>query len=146
MNQENYKKAREFIIKVNSFSNYKLKKIDDLTNIISLSFQFELQKEIEEISFTAKYIQGLMRVMKSASENPESIDIQNAKDDLTKNFEKIKEQLNIIVSKDDNTKLYFKKHFFEMTPEAFKNLNELLNDFEWIKIYSNALKRGEISE
>lgn len=146
MNQENYKKSREFVIKVNTFSNYKLKKIDDLTNIISLSYEYNLQKEIEEISFTAKYIQGLMRVMKSANENPEIPNIQNLKEDLTKNFEKIKEQLNIIISKDENTKFYFKKHFFEMTPESFKNLNDLLHDFEWIKIYSNEEKRSGIQD
>lgn len=144
MNQENYKKAREFIIKVNNFSNFKLKKIDDLTNIISISYQFNLQKEIEDISFTAKYIQGLMRVLKSARENPESINIQNAKEDLTKNFEKVKEQLSIIISKNEDTIFYFRKHFFEMTPDAFKNLNDLLQDLEWIKIYSNAEKRGEV--
>lgn len=144
MNQESYKQARELILKINVFSNYKLKKADDLTNIISLSFQHNLQKELEELSFSAKYIQGLMRILKLSNENPEAPNIEKAKEDLTKNLEEIKKQIHFIISNDENTKFYFNKHFLEMTNEAFKNLNDLLNDLEWVKIYSNALKRGEL--
>ena len=142
--RENYfKDSRELLKKVDEFSNYKLQRRDDLQIIFTEGVKEENNKPFEDLVFTAKYVQGLMKVMKMGQENSEVKSLEHVKADLTKNMEKVVVQIREIVSgSSQSDRDYIEKNFLQMTAEAFKNLNELLADLDWTKKYLNDLKRS----
>ncbi len=143
MSENYFKDSRELLKRVDEFSNFKLQKRDDLQIIFTEGVKEENNKLFEDLVFTAKYVQGLMKVMKMGQENSEVKSLEHVKSDLTKNMEKVVEQIREIVSESSQSdKDYIEKSFLQMTPDAFKNLNELLADLDWTKKYLNDLKRS----
>ena len=136
MNAENY--AGE----INNFSKQKLKRKDDLKTLIKICFTNEKPILLENLSFTAKYIRGLERVLKKGSMNPDISNLEQIKQDYMNNINKSVEQLREIISFTDvSTKNYFEETYLKLTHEGFKNLSELHEDLEWTKMYFNNQKR-----
>jgi hypothetical protein len=143
MNENYFKDSRELLKKVDEFSNFKLQRRDDLQIIFTEGVKEKNNKLFEDLVFTAKYIQGLMKVMKMGHENSEVKSLEHVKIDLTKNMEKVVEQIRQIISDSSQSdKEYIDKTFLQMNPDAFKNLNDLLYDLDWTKKYLNDLKRS----
>jgi len=136
MNAENYTEE------INDFSEQKLKRRDDLKTLIEICFTNEKPVLLEYLSFTAKYIRGLERVLKKGSMNLEIRNLEQIKQDYLSNINKSVEQLKEIISlANTNEKNYFEETYLKLTQEGFKNLNELLEDLEWTKMYFNDQKR-----
>lgn len=135
--------SRELLKKVDEFSNFKLLRRDDLQIIFTEGVKKENIKLFEDLAFTAKYVQGLMKVMKIGQENAEVKSLEHVKIDLAKNMEKVVDQIRqIIVGSSQSDKDYIEKNFLQMTALAFSNLNQLLSDLDWTKKYLNELKRS----
>ena len=131
---------------VDSFSNSALKKRDDLHKLFDEIIRNQRHSLLEEVSFTAKYVKGLMRVLKGVVSNPEIENMEHVKNDLSHNMNKILDLLKEAVSEsDESTRNYFNAEYFQMTQESFKNLNDLLSDLEWTKRYLNHQKRQNAS-
>lgn len=127
---------------VEQFANNKLKRKKDLETLVRLSYENEKTKEFEDLSFTAKYIIGLQRVLKKGNTNPEVTNLEQIKKDYSSNFEKVVVQFKeILSSSSEEIKNYFHKTYLELNQESFINLNELLEDLEWTKMYLNKKKR-----
>jgi hypothetical protein len=136
MDAENYTKE------INDFSEQKLKRRDDLKTLIEICFKNEKPVLLENLSFTAKYIRGLERVLKKGSMNLEINNLEQIKQDYLSNINKSVEQLKEIISlANTSDKNYFEETYLILTHEGFKNLNELLEDLEWTKMYFNNQKR-----
>ena len=143
MSENYFKDSRDLLKKVDEFSEFKLQRRDDLQILFTEGVKEENKKLFEDLVFTAKYVQGLMKVMKMGQENSEVKSLEHVKTDLTKNMEKVVEQIREIISNSSKSdKDYIEKNFLEMSPDAFKNLNELLADLDWTKKYLNDLKRS----
>ncbi len=143
MSESYFKDSRELLKKVDEFSNFKLQRRDDLQIIFTEGVKEENNKLFEDIVFTAKYVQGLMKVMKMGQENSEVKSLEHVKADLTKNMEKVVEQIRqIVAGSSQSDRDYIEKNFLQMTADAFKNLNELLSDLDWTKRYLNDFKRS----
>jgi glutamyl-tRNA reductase len=138
-----YNNPRELVKQVDEFSDYKLSVRDDLHRLFSVSLNEKNEKLFEDTIFTAKYVQGLMRVLQKGSSNPDVESLENVKTDLTENMKKTVEQLRELTSDGPETdKTYFEENFLQMSPDAFQNLNKLLQDLEWTKKFLNDLKRN----
>ncbi|MGA8266043.1 MAG: hypothetical protein WB779_16480 [Ignavibacteriaceae bacterium] len=143
MSESYFKDSRELLKKVDEFSNFKLQRRDDLQIIFTEGVKEENNKLFDDIVFTAKYVQGLMKVMKMGQENSEVKSLEHVKVDLTKNMEKVVEQIRqIVAGSSQSDRDYIEKNFLQMTADAFKNLNELLSDLDWTKRYLNDFKRS----
>lgn len=143
MSESYFKDSRELLKKVDEFSNFKLLRRDDLQIIFTEGVKEENNKLFEDLVFTAKYVQGLMKVMKMGQENSEVKSLEHVKVDLTKNMEKVVEQIRqIVAGSSQSDRDYIEKNFLQMTADAFKNLNELLSDLDWTKRYLNNFKRS----
>jgi hypothetical protein len=143
MSESYFKDSRELLKKVDEFSNFKLLRRDDLQIIFTEGVKEENNKLFEDLVFTAKYVQGLMKVMKMGQENSEVKSLEHVKVDLTKNMEKVVEQIRqIVAGSSQSDRDYIEKNFLQMTADAFKNLNELLSDLDWTKRYLNDFKRS----
>jgi len=134
---------RELVKRVDEFSNFQLQKRDDLQRFFAISMEGKNYKLFEETIFTAKYVLGLMRVMKKGASFPEIESLEHVKKDLTENMEKISGQIRELISSaseiDNN---YFEEKFLKLDADSFLNLNKLLEDLEWTKKYFNDLKRN----
>lgn len=134
--------AERFCDEVAKFSQNKLLVKSDLQMLV-LSAISSLNEELFfSIAFTAKYIQGLLRVIQQAGTNPEIKNLQQIKHDLTENMEKMSSDLKTILAGSEiEVKAMFTEKYLALTAESFANLRKLLNDLEWVKIYQNQLKR-----
>ena len=127
---------------INVFSEQKLKRKNDLKILLEMSFKNEKSVLLENLSFTAKYIRGLERVLKKGSMNPEISNIEQIKQDYTNNIKKLIDQIKELISfADTEVNSYFEEKYFKLTQEGFQSLSELLEDLEWTKMYFNQQKR-----
>jgi len=127
---------------INVFSEQKLKRKNDLKILLEMSFKNEKSVLLENLSFTAKYIRGLERVLKKGSMNPEISNIEQIKQDYTNNIKKLIDQIKELISfADTEVNSYFEEKYFKLTQEGFQSLSELLEDLEWTKMYFNRQKR-----
>lgn len=130
------------INEINTFSQGKLNRKDDLLKLFDLIKETHREHLLEEISFTAKYVMGLLRVLKAGVNNSEVKSLEHVKQDFSANMKKITEELKkVIADADEGTKQYLGAEYLQMTQEGLRNLNLLLSDLEWTKKYLNSQKR-----
>jgi hypothetical protein len=131
-----------FVDEIEIYSGNQLKRKDDLLTLIKLGFSGDKKELIEELSFTAKYVQGLFRVLERTAGNPDIHNTGRIKADLSDNLEKVKEKIDqIIIFADDPVKIYFRETYLQLSQTGLFNLTELLHDLEWTKKYLNQVKR-----
>jgi hypothetical protein len=136
--------AASIIEEIDEFSQYKLNKKTDLKTLYTLSVMEGKGKTFEELSFTAKYAGGLMRVLKTGLSNPEIKSLEHIKKDFTHNMQKIVDQMKeIVVNADEQIKRYFEITYFDMSQQGMQNLTLILSDLEWAKKYFNMQKRQD---
>ena len=135
-------KNDNFIREVEAFTKYNLQRKPDLKKLIDISVSNNKVKEFEELTFTAKYICGMMRVLKNAPAISEVQNTEQIKEDLNNNLKKILEQLRVIIKIGDNEmQNYFEKNYLSFSSQNIININQLLSDLESVKKYINYLKR-----
>ena len=133
---------KNFLASVEDYTGSLLQKKEDIKRIIELAVSEKKDEEFEKLTFTAKYICGMMRVVKNAPGIPEVSSVDNIKNDLNENMKKGIEQLKEIISfSADNQRDYFDRTYFTLTQQNFNNLSQLFFDLESVKKYMNHLKR-----
>lgn len=143
MNNESSLNPSEFVNEVEKFSNSKLKRKAELLRIYEESINNNSESLFEDLIFTAKYVQGLLRIVKSGAVNSEINNIEQIKKDFSDNLEKAAVQIKEIISHaDGNLKTHFEQTYFELSQQDFINFSELLSDLEWAKQYMNEKKRS----
>lgn len=134
--------AELFCHEVEKLSNLKLLVKHDLHTLVSVAATSSQEELFFSITFSAKYVQGLLRVIQQAVINPEIKNLAQIKKDLAENMEQITGNLKILLANESTeVKEEFEKNYFSLTAESFANLRKLLIDLEWVKIYHNHLKR-----
>ena len=135
------KDSTRFCDEVEKFSENKLLVKQDLLTLVSSAIDSLNEELFFSIAFTAKYIQGLLRVIQHAGTNPEIKNLEQIKTDLTENMKKISNDLRtILAGSETEVKEMFAEKYLALTAESFSNLRNLLSDLEWVKIYHNRLK------
>jgi len=134
--------SAEIINEIDDFSQHRLNKKSDLKTLYCQSIKDNREKLFEELTFTAKYVEGLMRILKTGTGNPEVKSLEHIRKDFTHNMQKIVDQMKEIVSNTDETvRLYFEKTYFDMSHQGMQNLTLILSDLEWTKKYFNMQKQ-----
>lgn len=136
------KDSKSFINGLGTFSGGKLQEKEMVKEMLHYSLSSDSLKLFEDICFTAKYISGLMRVLKSAATMNDVNNTDSIKSDLAKNFEQFTLQVKGIISlMPEASQEALTQTYLEMTPESFSKLNNLISDLNWAKMYLNDLKR-----
>lgn len=131
-----------FLRVVEDFTGSLLQKKDDVDKLIAVVVAKKKEKEFEALTFTAKYICGMLRVVKNAPGIPEVSSMEYVKSDLNENMKKGIDQLKeIIAFSSENERDYFDKTYFALTAQTFSNLTQLFSDLELVKKYFNHIKR-----
>lgn len=127
---------------VEEYTSFSLQRKDDVQKLIDTATRNGKESEFEKLTFTAKYICGMMRVLKNAPGIPEVSGVDHVKNDLNENMKKGIDQLKEIISfGDESIRKYFDNTYFTLTPQNFSNLSQLFSDLESVKKYINYLKR-----
>lgn len=125
------------------FTNSVFTKKDDIMILISESYKNNKIEIFEELCFTGKYVNGLMRVIKTGSNNPEVKSLDHVKKDLSDNMEKVISQIKeITLNSTEELRMEFTAKYFNLSSVSFKNLTELASDLDALKRYINHLKRS----
>jgi len=133
---------KNFLDEVEEYTSGKLKRRDDIQKLIEVVISNGKAEEFESLTFTAKYISGLLRVLKSAPGIPKVNSIDHVKNDLSENMKKgIELMKEIILSGDENFRKYFDDTYLSLSPQNFSNLSQLFSDLDSVKKYLNYLKR-----
>lgn len=131
-----------FIESVEAYTSNLLNRKEDVKRLIRIVTECKKEKEFEELTFTSKYVCGLMRIVKSYQSVPEVTSVEHIERDLNENIKKGIEAINeIISSADEEQKSYFMKTYLSLTTESFSNLHQIFSDLEAVKKYINYLKR-----
>lgn len=131
-----------FLAEVENYTGSLLQKKEDVKKLIDAVVSGEKENQFEELAFTAKYICGMLRVVKNAPEIPEVTSIEHVKSDLSENIKKGIENLKQILSSASKSEQnYFEQTYFNLTTQNFTNLSGLFSDLESVKKYLNYLKR-----
>ena len=135
---------KDVLNEVEIFSDSLLKRKTDLQIIVDESLQNNFEAEFEELAFTGKYIQGLKRVLQKGADFQEIDNLDHVKKDLTENMKKIIGDIRaLLIHTSETNKKYFDDTYLSLTPNSFQNLNDLLEDLEWVKKYLNHQKRSD---
>ena len=133
---------KNFLKEVEDYTGSLLLKKDDIVKLIEVVVAEKKEEEFEKLTFTAKYVCGMMRVVKNAPGIPEVSSIDHVKNDLNENMKKGIEQLKeIIAFSSESEREYFDKTYFTLSTQNFTNLTKLFSDLESVKKYINYLKR-----
>ena len=132
-----------FLDNVEEFSGKSLNKKSDLDILIKLCDTEEKVKNFESLSFTGKYVNGLLRVLQNSSKIPEVENVDQIKKDFAENMEKVISQLKDITSETlEPDKKIFEENYFQLSQATLQNLQQLVEDLDNIKKYLNHKKRN----
>ena len=131
-----------FLSEVENYTGSLLQKKEDVKKLIDAVVAGGTENQFEELTFTAKYICGMLRVIKNAPGIPEVTSIEHVKSDLSENVKKGIEQLKqILSSSSESEQSYFEQTYFKLTAQNFTNLSSFFSDLESVKKYLNYIKR-----
>ncbi len=144
MAEKDYKKeAEDFCIAVDEFAKGKLNNAEDLTRLTEIMYKINKENLLEDISFSAKYSQGLLKIIQNRNNNFEDDYFEKIKEEYTNAIKNIRTMLEEIVENGSSfIKNIYKEKYLSMTHESLHNLNLLIDDLSWVKIYLNELKRS----
>jgi hypothetical protein len=129
-------KASELVEKVTVFSDTRLVDKSALKEIIAVMFECGNEPQLKELTFTAKYILGVLRGVDKLAGNPEVNNLQFLKNELADQIKKfaslLQNYLSLATEKEILLERYFGKH-----ENAFANIQMLISDLEWVKMFFN---------
>lgn len=133
----------DFLDSVEAYTERKLHHKFFLQQLIDETTKYKLYDKFEDLAFTGKYVNGLLRAVKIGQSNPDVTNLQMIKEDLMKNIEKVISLIKEITStltEESMNEINLK--FIELSREQFTNLTLLMDDLDQIKKYLNHLKRA----
>ena len=133
----------KMIEEVDELSKGRINFKEDLQRLIELSFLNRKMKNLEDLSFQAKYSQGLLKIIQNRDNKIEDEYFVKVQNEFMESIQKIKLNLeNILSSSSEFIKQIFTEKYFQMTQQSLTNLNLLCNDLGFVKNYLNDLKRS----
>ena len=135
-------KTKKFVAEVTAYSGGKIQNEEDLFRIVKMIYRSGNDNKLEELCFSAKYIQGLLRIIRKTDREFEKDYFEKVKKEYTQNVITIKKHLeDILEFGSEFIQEIFKEKYLEMTQASLKNLNLLIEDLSWVKLYLNYKKR-----
>ena len=140
----------EIISDIKEFSGGKLKNEQDVSMLIEASTcNDDMKKLFDELVFTAKYLNGLGKILHSNRPAPaisESGKIDdNAEEKIRSEFKqnmlKLSSQISgIIINTPAEDKTNFEGKYLAMNRTSLVNLTNLIYDLSWVKSFYNSRK------
>jgi len=140
------------VLDIKKFSAAKLKNEQDISILLEASLYGDNKKLFDEMIFTAKYLNGLGKILHSNMTNaaPQSVTTEdkmdeNAEEKIRNEFKQnmikftsqISKLINDFPSEDKNS---VEDKYLAMNRTSLVNLTSLIYDLSWVKKYFNSRK------
>lgn len=147
MNHELLPEVNKILTEVGRLSNNRLYFRDDLEILIKIAQQSENLILLEEISFHAKFSNGLLKVIQRKDPVMEETFFLKASSEYKDSLQKVVKLLEeLLKDGNDFIRLIFKEKYLELNQQCLYNLNNLCSDLSYLKLYFNDLKDGAVVE
>jgi len=148
-------KTSDLVQELDKFSGSKIKNIEDLSNLIELAEQSQKYKLFYGIQFTAKYLNGLGKILQTGAvptgknengnppQSPEEAKekiMKEYKDNLLKLTNYLKD---LLTSANENTKAEFESKYLSLSKPSLVNLTTLIYDLSWLKKFNNSKRNTD---
>jgi hypothetical protein len=146
------RKAKQKALELKEFSGSKIKNPDDMLTLIEISLTPGKEKMFEDIQFTAKYLNGLGKALKTnisnlanPKQNGKSVSAEDARkkimDEFKANMKKLSEMFSEYIKEiNEAQQTEFKDKYLSLNGQALQNLTTLIYDLSWLKILNNSKK------
>lgn len=146
-------KTSSLVLEIKEYSGNKLKNEADVSLLIECSYSEEKQKLFEDMIFTAKYLNGLGKILhsnmggilQSGGIEENKIDEkaeEKIRNEFRQNMLKFTSQLSEIVNEvTENERKNFRGKYLAMNSTSLVNLTNLIYDLSWVKKYLNSRKQ-----
>jgi hypothetical protein len=146
-------KTSSLVLEIKEYSGNKLKNEADVSLLIECSYSEEKQKLFEDMVFTAKYLNGLGKILhsnmggifQSGGIEENKIDEkaeEKIRNEFRQNMLKFTSQLSEIVNEvSGSERKNLSGKYLAMNSTSLVNLTNLIYDLSWVKKYMNSKKR-----
>lgn len=122
----------EIMAALDALSTGTLKCRTDLCTLIELTAQGNVQRQLDDLSFTAKFLSKSHGIMQRIGRNGQGYD-QLAKE-FSSNLEKATTLIrSLVATAPIEVRQRFDSTYLSLTPESFRNLLSLFYDLSWYK-------------
>lgn len=126
---------------VEKLSNNHLYFRDDLEILIKIALQSGKLEMLEEISFNAKFSNGLLKVIQRKDPIVEETFLLKASDEYKDSLQKVVKLLEDLLKEgNDFIRTIFKEKYLELNQQCLSNLNKFCSDLSYLKLYFNDTK------
>ena len=148
--------TQNLIAELKEFSNSKLINTDDLTVLVEASKMLNKEKLFDELIFTAKYLNGLGRILQGniigrrqeqklngdiQAELPDEA-LEKIKQEYKDNLKKLMSGLrDLIGALEESEKQPFESKYLNLNSDSLAHLTQLVYDLAWLKTFKNRLKQ-----
>lgn len=142
-------KTQDILLELNDFSGGKIKNTSDLSYLIEIAGISQKDKLFYDIQFTAKYINGLTKVLQSnvnltpkpqtgeSVADPEAARVK-IMEEYKKNAVKFTAYLkDLLADADENVRNSLEERYLQLNRTSMVNLTSLIYDLSWLKKYYN---------
>ncbi|MCX6173308.1 MAG: hypothetical protein NTZ27_00940 [Ignavibacteriales bacterium] len=145
MNHELLPEVNKILTEVDKLSNNRLYFRDDLEILIKIAHQSSKFELLEEISFHAKFSNGLLKVIQRKDPVIEETFLLKASIEYKDSLQKVVKLLEDLLKEgNDFIRTIFKEKYLELNQQYLYNLNNLCSDLSYLKLYFNDLKDGQL--
>ena len=139
--------VNKILSEVEKLSNSSLFFRDDLEILIKITQQSGKFLMLEELSFHAKFSNGLLKVIQRKDPVVEKTFLLKASNEYKDSLQKVVKLLEeLLKDGSDFIRTIFKEKYLELNQQCLYNLNNLCSDLSYLKLYFNDLKDGAIIE
>mgnify|MGYP000088417267 CR=1 FL=1 len=134
--------TQEILSKIDSLAKGKLNFREDLARLIDLSVKNNKLELLEDLSFHARYSQGLLKIVQNRDNNINDDYFAKVQSEFTESIVKIKSFIEILLGlSSEFIKEIFTEKYLAMNQLSLSNLNKLCSDLGYLKLYFNDAKR-----
>lgn len=141
MNSEQKLSAENILVGVTKLAGSSLQQRDDLKLLINTAIQQDKIQLLEELSFHAKFSNGLLRVIQRKDSTIDEEYFLKAVDEFQSSIKKVMLILTELLSSATGfIQSILNEKYIQLSQASLANLNSLCSDLSYLKLFFNDLK------
>lgn len=143
----------KLISELTQFSGNKIKNSSDLSVLIEASFQSRNERLLNDLSYTAKYLNGLGKILRDKTilqsvhgipekKTLDESSVNKIRNEFKEHIQKFTLQLTVLIKDlDESDRNVIEKKYIDMTRSSLINLTSIIYDLTWLKKLLNAKEK-----
>ena len=129
------------LLKISELAENRLQRREDLELLIDTAIKQNKISLLKELSFHAKFSDGLLRVIQKKENTVDEVYFIKAAEEYKSSIEKVRTVLEELLSNaSEFIKSVLMEKYLQLTQVSLANLNSLCSDLSYLKLFFNDLK------